>query len=308
MWPNDPVLLLLSRKKHPWLSTLILSCYLTITFVTILVALALLYLSLEIKLHTLWDLILLEPFLKTDNAILFSFSIVTIASAILGLISAFVYSQRGLLTSMGIILIIFHIVNIYVIIFRVQNFISASSLYYQLNKTMLNNPSDNFPLHIMQKSLSCCGIHHYYEWIDLYKVIPGSCCNNGTICNDNEPTLFEIGCFDVITKILQEAYKESIEIIITLDVFFVIILFTGYFYYAILQKTKQKKNMEFSVLPRIRTHANNQQIVSTLNSNIVQRGNNTIQNNSSNVHNSAHPTNQNNEPIYPYLSMPEPNI
>ncbi|XP_035739579.1 uncharacterized protein LOC118449285 [Vespa mandarinia] len=307
MWANDPVLLLLSRKKHPWLSTLILSCYLTITFAAILVALALLYLSLEIKLHTLWDLILLEPFLRTDNTILFSFSIVTIASATLGLISAFVYSQRGLLTSMGIMLIIFLIINIYVIIFRVQNFISASSLYYLLNNIMQNNP-DNLPLHIMQKSLSCCGIHYNYEWNDLYKVIPGSCCNNGTICNDNEPTLFKIGCFDVIIKILQEAYEESIEIIVTLDVFFIIILFTGYFYYANLQKTKQKKNMEFSILPRVPIHANKQQTVSTLDNNIVQRGNNTIQNNSSNVHNSAHLTNQNMEPIYPYLSMPEPNI
>ncbi|XP_046824389.1 uncharacterized protein LOC124426586 [Vespa crabro] len=306
MWANNPVLLL-SRKKHPWISTLILSCYLTITFAAILVAIALLYLSLKIKVLTLWDLILLEPFLRTDNTILFSFSILTIASTTLGLISAFACSQRGLLTSMGIVLIMFHIVNIYVIMFRVQNFISASSLYHLLDNTMQNNP-DNLPLHIMQKSLSCCGIHYYYEWNDLHKVIPESCCNNGTICNDNEPTLFKIGCFDVITKILREAYEESIEIIVTLDVFFVIILFTGYFYYATMQKTKQKKNMEFSVLPRIPTHANKQRTVSTLDNNIVRGGNNTIQNNSSNVHNSAHLTNQNMEPIYPYLSMPEPNI
>lgn len=63
-----------------------------------LVGIALLLLCFGIKLRTLWDLILLEPYLTTDNTILFSISIMVMASAILGIISTFTYSQKGLLT------------------------------------------------------------------------------------------------------------------------------------------------------------------------------------------------------------------
>lgn len=83
-----------------------------------------------------------------------------------------------------------------------------------------------------------------------------------------------------------------------------------------MEKTKQNKNTAFTVLPRIlvpnnpnkQEHAHNRQTQRTLDNHRVQEGNNTVQNNSSNVHNSARPTNENIQPIYPYLSMPEPNI
>lgn len=82
-----------------------------------------------------------------------------------------------------------------------------------------------------------------------------------------------------------------------------------------MEQKKQKKNTAFTVLPRIQVpnnpnkqaHANNRQ-GRTLDNNTVQEGNNTVQNNISNVQNSARPTNENIEPIYPYLSMPEPCI
>nr|KAF7419786.1 hypothetical protein H0235_010083 [Vespula pensylvanica] len=259
MWLNDEILLLLSRKKYPWIGTVLLSVYFTITFAIVLVGIALLLLCFGIKLRTLWDLILLEPYLTTDNTILLSISIMIMASAILGIISAFTYSQRGLLT------------------------------------------------------LSCCGIRYYEEWVDRYGIIPGSCCQNSTLyCNKDDPSLFKDGCFDIITKILNKTYQNSIEIIITLNVFF---------------KMKRNKTT-FITLPRILVpndskmkvyNKNCQQTPSTLDNNTVQAGNNTVQagdntvqNNSPVVYNPTPPVpppiNENIEPLYPYLTMPEPSI
>ncbi|XP_043673362.1 tetraspanin-6-like [Vespula pensylvanica] len=327
MWLNDEILLLLSRKKYPWIGTVLLSVYFTITFAIVLVGIALLLLCFGIKLRTLWDLILLEPYLTTDNTILLSISIMIMASAILGIISAFTYSQRGLLTSLLLIFVIFSITNIYTIGFREKNYISELDLYLLLSKIMRQNKF-TISFHLMQKSLSCCGIRYYEEWVDRYGIIPGSCCQNSTLyCNKDDPSLFKDGCFDIITKILNKTYQNSIEIIITLNVFFIIILFSGYFNYYILQKMKRNKTT-FITLPRILVpndskmkvyNKNCQQTPSTLDNNTVQAGNNTVQagdntvqNNSPVVYNPTPPVpppiNENIEPLYPYLTMPEPSI
>ncbi|KAL2715546.1 tetraspanin-6-like [Vespula squamosa] len=308
MWPNDQIMLLFSRKKYSWVSILILSFYYTITFAIVLVGIASLLLCFGIKLRTLWDLILLEPYLTPDNNILFSISVVILTSAILGLISAFVYSQTGLLTSLAITLIIFSITNIYIIGFRVKNYISELDLYLLLNKKMKENLFDNLPLHLMQKSLSCCGIRHYEEWIDSINVIPSSCCKNSTVyCDKHDPSLFKQGCFDIITKILNETYQNSIEIIITLNIFLNI---------------NGNENKTFITIPRIQIPnnsfiqlcTNSQRTPRTSQSNdIVQEENNTVQtrrktieSNTPVVYNTLRSTNANIEPIYPYLTMPEP--
>ncbi|KAF7395982.1 hypothetical protein HZH68_010032 [Vespula germanica] len=155
-------------------------------------------------------------------------------------------------------------------------------------------------------TLSCCGIRYYEEWIDRYGIIPGSCCQNSTLyCDKDDPSLFKDGCFDIITKILNKTYQNSIEIIITLNVLF-----------------KMKRNkMTFITLPRILVSNNSkikvydkdcQQTPSTLDNNTVQAGDNTVQNNSPVVYNPTPPVpppiNENIEPIYPYLTIPEPNI
>lgn len=103
-------------------------------------------------------------------------------------------------------------------------------------------------------------------------------------------------------------------------VFQIIILFSGYFNYYILQKMKRNK-MTFITLPRILVSNNSkikvydkdcQQTPSTLDNNTVQAGDNTVQNNSPVVYNPTPPVpppiNENIEPIYPYLTIPEPNI
>lgn len=110
-------------------------------------------------------------------------------------------------------------------------------------------------------------------------------------------------------------------------VFQIIILFSGYFNYYILQKMKRNK-ATFITLPRILVpndskmkvyNKNCQQTPYTLDNNTVQAenntvqaGDNTVQNNSPVVYNPTPPVpppiNENIEPLYPYLTMPEPSI
>ncbi|KAI4504452.1 hypothetical protein M0802_000002 [Mischocyttarus mexicanus] len=297
MWKNDRNKLLYLPKRYPCLdSFIIVSFYTTMNTVLILGVMVCIQ-SLAIGYRALVDMNLLMSYLQMDFIYLFCGSILTIISGSLGVISGYSRSKSGLLTSMGLLLITLLLIDGYALGFRVKDYISKSHLNNILYEAINKSPLENFQFHFMQKMLSCCGVSHYSDWIIIHKGIPGSCCNNMTICNDNDPNLYKIGCSQVISEILQYTFQTTVNIIIVVNVFLILGFFSSTLYRYLMLQLKKAKKIPFVALPRpvMTLYSINQQNIDslTIDPNTIQSGNNGFPNNNYGFYN-AYASNENN--------------
>ncbi|KAI4480194.1 hypothetical protein M0804_010555 [Polistes exclamans] len=299
MWKNDRKILLLLPKRYPCLDSFITILFFTAINAVMVLGIMMCIQSLAIAFHALVDINILMSFLKTDYIVLFWASVLAITSASLALISGFQYSKSGLITSMGLFIVTFFIIDGYAICFRVKNYLSEQQLTYILYDALRIDPFENFQFHFMQRELSCCGVLHYTDWITYHNVIPGSCCNNMTICKDDDPALHKNSCFDVIFDILHVTYQATVDTIIILNVCLVLALFSGYFYWYLLRQVKKARKTSFLTLPRINMPsllANQPSRHAYMtDTNTILSGNNTLQNFNYDYYN-AYVTNENINP------------
>ncbi|XP_015177689.1 PREDICTED: uncharacterized protein LOC107067041 [Polistes dominula] len=297
MLKEDRIKMLLLPKRYPCLDKFIIILFYSSINALVVLGIMMCIQSLAIAFHALVDLNVLMSYLQTDYNVLFWSSVLTIICGSLGLLSAFQYSKSGLLTSIGLIIITFFIIDGYAISFRVKNYLSEAQLVTILYDAIAINPYENFQFHFMQRQLSCCGVMHYSDWTTYHDAIPGSCCNNMTICDDDDPTLYKNNCSEVIYEILSNIYQATVDTIIILNVCFVFSLFSGYFYWYLLRQLKKTKKISFHPLPRINmpTISSNQlnQHGYMINTNTILSGNNALQNYNYEYYN-AYATNANN--------------
>lgn len=260
---NHGIKLLQHKRRYSCMDTLIMIIfYLTIS-ATVILGVQLFLVSFGIKIHTLIELRLFESYLSMDTNILLGISIFAILFGVLGLLSGIQYSSVGLRTSIAsLILLLIFFGGYVIIVYRGNKYISKLNLYYILNKAMENNPLDNIEFHLMQNTLVCCGINSYEDWLEILPVIPGSCCDNSTICFVNDPTLYKNGCLDVVYKILNDIYSNTMSIFVALNIVAIIAIFTGCFGSHLMKRMKRGGQILGTAIPRIQVNngVRNQQI------------------------------------------------
>ncbi|XP_043494917.1 uncharacterized protein LOC122519500 [Polistes fuscatus] len=148
----------------------------------------------------------------------------------------------------------------------------------------------------MQRELSCCGVHHHTDWIAYHNVIPGSCCNNMTICKEDDPAIYKNSCLNAISEILRVTYQATVDIIIILNVCLVLALFAGYFYWYLLRQMKKIRKIPLSRINMPTLSANQpSRHAYMIDTNTILSGHNTHQNFNYDYYN-AYETNENNDP------------